>query len=245
LGVAAISYDPEATLKRFADAHHITYPLLSDRGSAVIRKFGILNSNIPEGNMFYGVPFPGDYILAPDGTVIDKHFLPNYQTRPTAAGILLTDLGIGGDQGTVTIEAEDVRAKVSLSSDKAAPGQELAVAVEITIAPGWHIYGEPLPQNYIATKVTFTGDVVAQQSFSLPLATPHEFKALRETLPVYEGSVRGKGTILIGGRTKPGEYKLAGTLKFQECNDAICKVPQELPFEIALKVEGMVPGLKK
>ena len=73
-------------LKRFADAHHITYPLLSDRGSAVIQKFGIFNSNIPEGNMFYGVPFPGDFVLAADGTVTDKHFLPNYQTRPTAAG---------------------------------------------------------------------------------------------------------------------------------------------------------------
>ena len=72
LGVAAVSYDSNATLKRFADAHQITYPLLSDPGSGVIRKFGILNTNIPEGNMFYGIPFPGDYLLAADGTVKDK-----------------------------------------------------------------------------------------------------------------------------------------------------------------------------
>ena len=217
--------------------------MLSDQGSVVIRKFGILNTNIPEGNMFAGIPFPGDYVLAADGTVVDKHFLPNYQTRPTASGILLADFGQVGDKATVTIVAEDVRAKVSLSSDKAAPGQELGVAVEISIAPGWHIYGEPLPLNYIATKLTFAGDVIAQQSLTLPPATPREFKALGETLPVYERSVQGKGTILISSRVRPGEYKVGGTLKFQECNDAICKVPQEVPFEIALKVEAMVPGL--
>ena len=195
--------------------------------------------------MFAGIPFPGDYVLAADGTVVDKHFLPNYETRPTASGILLADFSRVGDKGSVIIGAEDVRAKVSLSNYKTVPGQELGVAVDITIAPGWHIYGEPLPQNYIATKLTFAGDLIAAQSLTLPRATPHEFRALGETLPVYEGSVRGKGTILIRGRTRPGEYKVAGTLKFQECNDSICKVPQEVPFEIALKVEGMVPGLKK
>jgi hypothetical protein len=93
--------------------------------------------------------------------------------------------------------------------------------------------------------LTFAGDVVAEQSFAMPPATPHEFKALGETLPVYAGSVKAKGTILIKGRTPPGDYKVGGTLRFQECNDTICKVPQEVPFEIALKVEGMVPGLKK
>ena len=33
LGLAVITYDPPAVLKRFADEHHITYPLLSDQGS--------------------------------------------------------------------------------------------------------------------------------------------------------------------------------------------------------------------
>ena len=245
LGVASISYDPEATLKRFADAHHIEYPLLSDRDSAVIRRFGLFNSNISEGTIFYGIPFPGDYVLASDGTVTDKHFLPTYQTRPTASQILLTDFNVVGESATVAIGAEDVRAKIALTSGTAAPGQELGMALDITIAPGWHIYGEPLPKNYVATSVTFNSDVVAKQSLSLPPAAPREFKALGETLPVYERSIRGKGTLLIGGRVKPGEYKVGGILKFQECNDTICKVPREVPFEIPIRIVAMVPGLKK
>jgi AhpC/TSA family/Disulphide bond corrector protein DsbC len=244
LGVAAISYDAKTTLKRFADAHQISYPLLSDQGSTVIRKFGILNTNIPEGNMFYGIPFPGDYLLARDGTVKGKYFLPNYQTRPTASGILLADFNVVGDQASVSIGAEDVQATISLSSAQAAPGQELGVAVDIAIAPGWHIYGQPLPENYVATSLTLAGDAVAQQSLRLPPAVPLEFKALGETLPVYEGSLQGRGHLVVSGRVKPGSSKILGTFRFQECNDSICKLPQEVPFEIPIKIEAMVPGLK-
>lgn len=59
------------------------------------------------------------------------------------------------------------------------------------------------------------------------------------------GTVRGKGTILISGRVKPGEYKVSGILKFQECNGTICKLPRELSFEIPIRVEEIVSGLKK
>jgi len=39
----------------------------------VIRAFGIFNTNIPEDHkMMYGIPFPGDYLLTPDGIVRDK-----------------------------------------------------------------------------------------------------------------------------------------------------------------------------
>jgi hypothetical protein len=43
---------------------------------------------------------------------------------------------------------------------------------------------------------------------------------------------------------KPGTSKIAGTFRFQECNDSICKLPQEVSFEIPIKIEAMVPGLK-
>lgn len=245
LGVAAISYDSRDTLRRFADAQHITYPLLSDVGSAVIRKFGILNSNIPEGNMFHGIPFPGDYVLAPDGTVRDKHFLPNYQTRPTASGILMSDFDVASDKAGVTVGADDLQAKISLSSAHTAQSLELGFTVDITIASGWHIYGEPLPSNYVATSVKFSGDFIAAQNLTLPPAVPMEFKSLGETLPVYTGKVRGKGTLLISLRAKPGDYKLAGVLNFQQCSDAVCNIPKQVPFEIPLHIDAMTPGLKK
>jgi len=59
--------------------------MLSDVGSKVIRAFDILNTNIPpDHKMLYGIPWPGEYLIAPDGTVRDKLFLPSYEHRASA-----------------------------------------------------------------------------------------------------------------------------------------------------------------
>ena len=49
IGVAAISYDSEDTLFKFAESRGITFPLLSDDDSVVITDFGILNTIVAEG----------------------------------------------------------------------------------------------------------------------------------------------------------------------------------------------------
>ena len=70
LGVAAISYDSPEILKRFREAGSgITFPLLSDEGSKVIRSFGILNEEVPAGTQFAGIPYPGTFMVDPSGHV--------------------------------------------------------------------------------------------------------------------------------------------------------------------------------
>ena len=61
--LAVISYDPVPVLAEFAARRGITFPLLSDAGSAIIRRFGILNTTVPETNDLFGYPFPGTFIL--------------------------------------------------------------------------------------------------------------------------------------------------------------------------------------
>jgi len=58
-----VSYDSPEILERFAEKYKIGYPLLSDKGSKVIREFGILNSNVPPDHPFYGIPFPGFFFI--------------------------------------------------------------------------------------------------------------------------------------------------------------------------------------
>src|SRR5690242_13869933 len=49
LGLAAISYDSQDVLGAFSQQHGITFPLLSDAGSATIKRYGILNTVAEEG----------------------------------------------------------------------------------------------------------------------------------------------------------------------------------------------------
>ena len=74
LGLAAISYDSVEVLKNFADRKHITFPLLSDPESRIIRAFGILNETVKPGTPQFGIPNPGTYVVNAKGTVVAKYF---------------------------------------------------------------------------------------------------------------------------------------------------------------------------
>ena len=97
LGVAAISYDSRAALEDFARRRGITYPLLSDPDSAIIRSFGILNEAVPKKSPFFGVPYPGTYVVSPDGVVTAKYFAEDYRERDTASEILARQFGLSGE----------------------------------------------------------------------------------------------------------------------------------------------------
>ncbi len=96
LGLAAISYDSVAVLKNFTDRQHITFPLLSDPESKIIRAFDILNETVAPGTAFYGIPNPGTYVIDPQGRVVSKHFEDDYRERVSATDILIQDFGKSG-----------------------------------------------------------------------------------------------------------------------------------------------------
>jgi hypothetical protein len=243
--IAVITYDSQEILHRFSAAHQLGFPCLSDKGSVVIREFGILNPNIPKDDPFYGIPFPGDYLISPDGVIKAKYFLPDYQTRVASSEILLNELGSDTNGKSVSLTAGEIRIILTPSTDHAVAGQEIGVAADFSIASGWHIYGQPLPSNYTPTTIVFDGDCVAKQSFEYPDPVRVAFLEIGETLPVYAGSFRGKGKILIRSGLKPGDYKLKGTLSFQECSDKICKIPQSVTFEIPFKIDPMASAAPK
>src|SRR5580765_1441847 len=89
LGLAAISYDPVPVLADFAGRRGITFPLLSDAGSATIRRYGILNTTIDPSNELYGYPFPGTYFVDRRGVVTSRVFEPIYQERSTISSLLV------------------------------------------------------------------------------------------------------------------------------------------------------------
>jgi hypothetical protein len=68
---------------------------------------------------------------------------------------------------------------------------------------------------------------------------------LGDTLPVYQGHFKAVGDILLRQKLTPGEHPLGGTLSFQECNDNLCKMPQQVHFEIPIRIEPIVPAVPK
>ena len=234
--------------------------MLSDVGSKVIRDFGIFNTNIPSDHqMLYGIPWPGEYLIAPDGAVRDKVFLPSYEHRASATEIIFRNCGVDGGGNAVTLKTAVLDATVTLSTDRCFPGHELGVALDLQMKAGWHIYGKPLPLNYRALELSFEGPLADELVLDLPAAQPRLMKALNETLPVYAGHVRASGKLgikwsppmpapfllAIGPPIAPGPHKIAGALRFQACSDSVCEPPEEIRFELPITIEKGTPPAPK
>lgn len=63
------SYDTVEVLRDFAARRGITFPMLSDLDSRVIRTFGLLNEAHAPGERNYGVPHPVLLVVGRDGVV--------------------------------------------------------------------------------------------------------------------------------------------------------------------------------
>jgi hypothetical protein len=96
LGLVAITYDTPEVIRHFAQRVGITYPLLADPDSKIIGAFDILNTNIPEDHEWYGVPFPGTYVVDANGIVKAKYFEQDHRERYTADSILTREFGVAG-----------------------------------------------------------------------------------------------------------------------------------------------------
>ena len=104
------------------------------------------------------------------------------------------------------VKAEDVQAQITLSADHSYSGRELGVAVDFKIAPGWHIYGAPLPEGegLTPTSINFASDILAQQTLTLPKPIMLRFETLNQTYPVYTGTFTAFGTVVLSQRRQAG-----------------------------------------
>ena len=71
--MVGVSGDSVDVLKRFAAARKITFRLLSDEGSAIIKSYGIHHKK--------GLPHPGTFLIDKQGIVRAKLFRDGYRDR--------------------------------------------------------------------------------------------------------------------------------------------------------------------
>ncbi len=233
--IAAISYDSQEILAGFAQKHSIGYQLLSDKDSEVIRRFGIFNFNMAPELRAYGVPHPVEYLVSPDGVVVNKYFVDNYQHRVTASAVAFEKFHqISSDAPIVTLQDGALRAQIGFPSRRAFAGQEIGFFARFTLQPGWHVYGSPIPTGYAALTIQFEGPAVIHQDVDLPEPVMIEFPLLNEVLPAYTDSFEIQGRLLLKFPLPEGELILPGKLRFQQCSENLCEPAQVIPFELVL-----------
>lgn len=176
LEIATISYDAPEVLAAFAEQYGITFPMLSDVGSATIRRYGLLNT-VADAAMdparggdlstdpvlaedfaqlvsvtqpaprFQGIAIPGTFILNPQGRVTRRFFADFYRDRNTVASILL-QLGQGSDPVEATEVSTNHLSITAYPSDAIiALGNRFSLVFDVVPGEGMHVYAPGAEAN--------------------------------------------------------------------------------------------------
>lgn len=214
IGVAAISYDSQDVLASFAAEQGITFPLLSDADSAVIKAYGILNTvgiaasgpdkNDPDviadvhkfvgvGGMFpevVGTPFPGTFMVDSNGRVESRFFEEFYRDRNTTASVML-QLGIGlTPVNAIEGSSNQLDFTAYPSNTTVSAGTRFSIAVKVQPKPGMHLYAPGAEKmHYRVTGLNLDPNPsVRYEPVAYPESEVYHFVPLDEHVPVYQNA---------------------------------------------------------
>jgi peroxiredoxin len=210
LGLAAISYDPPDVLDAFSRQHGITFPLLSDRGSATIRRYGLLNpvaamavgpaasdpvvkanvqtyvSAVNPSARMVGMAFPGTFILDRHGRVTSRFFDDFYAERSTVASLMLK-IGAGMAPVKATkLSTAQLEATAYPSDAALAPGNRITLALDVIPRPGLHVYAPGARGYRVVTLTIAPQPFVRVSETTYPTSEIYVFAPLNERVPVYQ-----------------------------------------------------------
>jgi len=212
IGVAAISYDSQEILADFAEERGITFPLLSDADSAVIKAYGILNTVaiaasgpgkddpdvIADVHKFVGVagmfpevvgtPFPGTFMLDANGRVESRFFEEFYRDRNTTANVML-QLGIGlSPVNAIEGSSNQLEFTVYPSNNMVSAGSRFSIVVKVQPKPGMHLYAPGAEKmRYRVTGLNLDPNPsVRYEPVAYPESEIYHFEPLDEHVPVYQ-----------------------------------------------------------
>jgi peroxiredoxin len=226
LGLATISYDPVETLAAFAAQQGITYAMLSDAGSATIKRFGILNP-VPEWALgpdkddpdvkaeiqkyasavganprMVGIAFPGTFILDPQGRVKQRFFEDFYVERNTVANLLMKS---GASLETPVAATRVSTAHLDLtaypSMQAVATGDRFSIVLDVQPHSRIHVYAPGAEKNgYRVVSFALDPDPVLRAiPVQYPASEIYYFQPLNERVPVFQKPFRLIQELVLGG----------------------------------------------
>lgn len=121
---------------------------------------------------------------------------------------------------------------------EARPGQTIEVEIKFFVADGYHINSnKPTEEYMIPTRIEWQPSALKHvaDAFPPPEMVAFEFNKDKK-LSVYEGrrSVKAKFTVPSSGVS--GKVELAGTFKYQACDQHACYPPNKVELKIPIKI---------
>lgn len=225
-------------LREFAERRRITFSLLADPASTIIRGFGLFNEEIEPASRDYGVPYPATFLVDGGGVVRQKIMEEHYIHRLPVTTLLLR-LGKTAPLPLprTARRFEYLEVLTAATETSLYPGNSFTLFVDIKPQPGVHVYA-PGVSEYQGVAVRIEEQPYLRlRGVQYPPAAALTIPFLDETIAVYDHPIRVSVDVALGTRIElqpvydAGDtLEIKGTLAIQACDDRVCFVPETIPL---------------
>jgi hypothetical protein len=170
---------------------------------------------------------PGSgWIVLDTRSIVVAKYDPSY----TSAALLVHQFGWTPPGPANDVGGKQLTAAISASNSTVAPGQRVALTLDVELGPNMHVYA-PGVEGYIPIDWKLEDSGAAQAHAAVfPRAEKLYLKAIDETVPAYRGHFRLIRDITIANGAG-GSFAVDGSLRYQACDDRVCYIPQTLRLE--------------
>lgn len=224
----------------------------------MIRRYGILNTEVSQDDLFlFGIPFPGVYVTDEEGLVVAKFFHDTYKKRDSAETLIDAALGrieLDSSAPKEEVGDEDIKITVAVQGGRGSVRQGVIrkLVTRFELGENLHIYGEPVPQGMVATKVTVSGPPgLTTLPPELPETKTLFLDAMNVQLQVWSGTVDivvpFYATAELASECRPLNEKTVDIeveVSYQACTENECLLPRRETLTLTLDMDVVdVPRL--
>ncbi|MGE0641809.1 MAG: thioredoxin family protein [Thermoanaerobaculia bacterium] len=132
------------------------------------------------------------------------------------------------------------KATLAIHADRTsyAAGEEIRLAAIVEVESGWHLQAHVPTYDYlIPTILSFElPEGWVPPAVDYPEPHPWKFAFAEDRLDVYQGRLRVLARLQSPADTAPGTVRLAGTLRYQACDDRQCLPPTTAEAEVEIEI---------
>ena len=137
--------------------------------------------------------------------------------------------------GSVSGSAQGVQVVARLDGAASQAPSPTCMAIDISIDPGLHIYGLPIPEGFIPLSVDVVAppEGVSAGAPIFPPPTSYQMEGFDDLFFIYEGDVSVSIPLTVSA--KGDDVALEVKVRYQACNERGCFAPQTVALHLPVR----------
>jgi len=216
--------------------------MLADPHSQAISNYHVLNAEAT--GQYQGMARPGFFFIDPKGVIREKFFEAKYRERLSGNNVLAKMFPELSAEVSEPVQAPHLQLAMAQSDRTGVPGSLITLTAEIRLPADVHVYAQGT-KGYKTVNLVIDGLPEMQfRPASYPRAKTLYLPAIKERVPVYEGTFRISQDLRVNTAASFANslgadgkvFTISGKLEYQACDKTICYLPTSVPVQWQVQV---------